>query len=322
MSQPFKRNYLQHALAVGAWMQANGAQGNIDPVSCALEITCRGRVHRFSPQFILEQAAGQFGFTPQLTQSVSGFVGWLPYLSKVWPIAQDKLAFKHFAAEQGIRTPAWTPDPGQVRGNFIIKARHGSFGRGLRGPFAMGRPQQLQPGEYCEQFIVGQLLKAWFWDDKLAVLELVDMPQVQGDGLRNIRQLISARLSPSDAFPTGLDELAGVQGYTLDTVIPRGSKVLVDYRYMSLLNPAAHRDHDVRERVRGTSLEAQLLQAAHSVWQAVPEEQRAGTAFSLDGVVDAQGQIWFLEANCNPQLHPAFYQLMLNCLFGISPNSP
>ena len=46
-----------------------------------------------------------------------------------------------------------------------------------------------------------------------------------------------------------------------------------------------------------------------------PHLVRDGTAFSLDGVVDAKGQVWFLEANCNPQLHPAFYDVMLNGIF-------
>lgn len=34
----------------------------------------------------------------------------------------------------------------------------------------------------------------------------------------------------------------------------------------------------------------------------------------LDGVVDGQGKVWFLEVNCNPRLHPAFYAPMLSSL--------
>ena len=33
MNQPFKRNYLQHALAVGHWMRQNAATGSIDPLT-------------------------------------------------------------------------------------------------------------------------------------------------------------------------------------------------------------------------------------------------------------------------------------------------
>ena len=28
-----------------------------------------------------------------------------------------------------------------------------------------------------------------------------------------------------------------------------------------------------------------------------------------------KGKIWFLEANCNPQFHPAFYDTMLDGIF-------
>ncbi len=37
--------------------------------------------------------------------------------------------------------------------------------------------------------------------------------------------------------------------------------------------------------------------------------------FSLDAIEDAEGCLWFLEANCNPQLHPACYPWMLNAIF-------
>ena len=124
--------------------------------------------------------------------------------------------------------------------------------------------------------------------------------------MRSMRQLISARLSPADPWPTGHGERAAIQGLTLETVVPRGGKVLADYRYIFLLNPAAQKDHDVRQ-----------LAAAQSVWHAVPATHRNGMAFALDGVVDEQGQIWFLEANCNPQLHPGFYVDVLTQLFDL-----
>jgi len=315
MNQPFKRNYLQHALAVGHWMRENDASGGIDPLSYILEIRCNGRERRFQPQFFLEQVNGQVAFTPQLTPNVSGFVSWLPYFNKVWPIAQDKLAFKKHAASEGIRTPGWTTETAEARGTFIVKSRVSTLGRGLRGPFEVASTVALSEGEYCEQFIVGQLMKAWFWNDELVVAELVDMPTVVGDGLRTLRQLISSKLAPTDNWPSDLEHLAAVQGLSLDAVVPANRKALADYRYMSALNPATRIDHNVRQQIKGSELESQLLHAGARCWQAVPEDRRNGTVFSLDGVVDPQGQIWFLEANCNPLLHPAFYESMLNGIF-------
>ncbi len=319
MNQPFKRNYLQHALAVGHWMRQQGATGTIDPLTYILEIRCNGRERRFQPQFVLEQADGQTGFTPQLAPNVSGFVGWLPYFNKTWPIAQDKLDFKEFAASAGIRTPKWVVDPAQARGTFIVKARRSTFGRGLRGPFEAASAVAIAEGEFCEQFIVGKLLKAWYWNDQLAVADLVDMPAVRGDGLRTLRQLISAKLVPTDRFPGDVQALAVIQGLSLDGVVPANRTALADYRYMSALNPALTTDHDVRQKITGTPLEAQLLKAGAHCWAAVPEDRRPGTVFSLDGVVDSNGQVWFLEANCNPHLHPAIYDVMLNGIFCIEP---
>jgi hypothetical protein len=315
MNQPFKRNYLQHALAVGHWMRQNSATGGIDPLNHILEIRCNGRERRFQPQFVLEQATGQLGFTPHLAPNVSGFVSWLPYFNKTWPIAQDKLAFKEHAAREDIRVPNWTTDPAQVRGTFIVKSRVSTLGRGLRGPFEAASAVTLADGEYCEQFIVGQLMKAWFWNDELAVAELVDMPTVRGDGLRTLRQLISAKLAPTEPWPADLEPIAAIQGLSLDGVVPANRKALADYRYMSVLNPATRIDHNVRQKLKGSALESQLLQAGARCWAAVPEDRRQGTVFSLDGVVDPEGQIWFLEVNCNPLLHPAFYESMLNGIF-------
>ena len=119
----------------------------------------------------------------------------------------------------------------------------------------------LSEGEYCEQFIVGQLMKAWFWNDELVVAELVDMPTVVGDGLRTLRQLISSKLAPTDDWPSDLEHLAAVQGLSLDAVVPANRKALADYRYMSALNPATRIDHNVRQQIKGSELESQLLHA-------------------------------------------------------------
>lgn len=315
MSQPFKRNYLQHALALGHWMSTHGAQGGIDPFTHALDIRHQERTVRFFPQFVVEDRHGSPRFTPQLRSGVSGFVGWLPYFNKVWPIAQDKLAFKAHAQRQGLRTPAWCATPSDMSGPVLVKQRHSTFGRGLRGPFRKADDVDLAADEYLEAFILGQLLKAWYWDDQLAVVELVQMPTVRGDGLRTLRQLITAKLAPTDPWPNDLDPLAALQGVTLDTVLPPQCETLADYRYLSVLSPASRVDHNVRDQITGTPLEDQLLAAGARCWTAVPDEHRRGTAFSLDGVVDAEGQVWFLEANCNPQLHPAFYDTMLKGVF-------
>jgi hypothetical protein len=296
-------------------MRAHGAHGQIDPLSYELEIACRGRSIRLLPQFVVLNTDGSVGFTPQLTPRVLGFVSWLPYFNRVWPIAQDKLAFKEFAQSRGIRVPAWGGRLQEVKGPFILKGQRSTLCRGLRGPFPAGTAVELADNEYCEQFIAGQLVKAWFWNDTLVVAEVVDMPQVRGNGVHTLRQLIAQRLNPGDAWPAYGDQLAAIQGLSLDMVLPAGRQAIADYRYMSDLNPAFTVDHDVRQRIAGSGVEQQLLHAGHKAWMAIPPEIRQDTVFSLDGVLDKDGQVWFLEANCNPQLHPAFYASMLDGLF-------
>lgn len=323
MNLPFKRNYLQHALAVSDWIARHGARGGIDSRTQVMEITLRERVVRFYPQFVVEIGDGTMGFVPALQPNVSGFVSWLPYRGKAWPAAQDKLEFKALAQATGMRTPKWTQDAQQARGAVLVKARRSTLGRGQRGPFevGLGRAEalQLSEGEYAEQFIVGRMVKAWFWNDELAVAEVVEMPTVRGTGSSTVQALIAQACGHAAAVPRNLEPLLAIQGLTIDTVLPEGSTALADYRYMSVMNPALHEDRNVRAQIKGSAIEAALLAAGRSVLATIPLADRANTAYSLDGIVDRDGELWLLEANCNPLLHPAFYEVMLDSLFGCAP---
>lgn len=317
MSRAFKRNFLQHALAVRRWCERNGASGGIDPFSMSMDLALGEKRIRFLPQFVVEPIPGQIGFVPMLDVGVAGFVGWYPYAGKAWPISQDKLTFKRFAREVGLRVPMAGIDPADIRGPYIVKRRKSTLGRGLRGPYLAIQPPGLVEDEYWEQFVPGKMLKAWFWDSEPVVVELIDLPTVRGDGVKSLRQLIRDKLPPDAPFPEDTDGLAAWQGLTLDGVLPAGRSAIAEYRYMSLLNPATSSDHDVRERIRGTRLEAQLRDAGQQCWMAIPQEIRKGTMFSIDGMVDPEGNIWFLETNCNPQLHPAVYGAMLDGAFNV-----
>lgn len=316
--QPFKRNHLQHALAVSSWMQAQNAVGGQDPRSVVMEITRGEQTVRLLPQFDAETENGMV-FVNQLSPGVTGFVGWYPYPPKGWPIAQNKITFKEFARRSGLRTPAWSRNIEDVKGAVLVKREVSSLGAGQRGPFMMAKPPaprvdlRLADNEFCEQFIVGQLLKAWYWCDELAVVEVVNMPSVQGDGQSTVRQLMQALTGRMDLEPS--EALLSIQGVSVDDVLRLGRSVIVDYQFLALSNPSLYADYNCRERIRGTPFEAQLQQAGRLCWAEVPETSRGvGAAMTLDGVIDAQGKVWFLEVNCNPRLHPAFYAPMLSSL--------
>lgn len=317
---PFKRNYLQHALAMSAWITSHRVQAAQDPKTLGLEIDHGGKVVQFYPQFDVETQQGQC-FVQEIGPSVVGFVGWFPYIPKGWPAAQSKLAFKEFAGQAHLRTPAWSQSASDAKGLVLVKRNVSTFGAGQRGPFlitagerASDGPITLNADEYIEQFIVGQLIKAWYWCDRLAVVEVVDMPSVTGDGTKTVLRLYEDQCQHAGARPSGA--LLKAQGFAEADVLNSGTQVLVDYQYLAKTNPALFKDFNCRDRIVGTSLEVQLLHAGRLAWSSVPEEQRGIGAFiSLDGVLDAQGRVWFLEMNCNPRLHPAVYGPMLDAIF-------
>lgn len=317
--QSFKRNLLQHHLAIGHWMRTRRATGGLDPVSLQLEIELRGKRVRFFPQFIVEGAQpGQIAFTAQLQSGVSGFVSWLPYVNKRWAEASDKLAFKRFAAENGLRTPRWGQTETRPDVSYLVKASRSSLGQGLRGPYRRDRLPALGEGEFWEAFIPGRVIKAWFWDGQLAVAEVTPMPVLVGDGSSTVAQLAASALGPHAPTELSLD-LLELQGVSLNSTPAKSQSVRAEFRYMSSLNPAINADLDVREKLRGSSLEKLLREAGQRCWLAIPEGLRKDTAFTVDAVLTDTDELELLEINCNPLLHPAFYASMLDSTFGISP---
>lgn len=321
---PFKRNHLQHALAMSAWMTAHRVKAAQDPKTLGLEVDHAGKVVQFHPQFDVETPHGP-RFVQNIGPSVVGFVGWFPYLPKAWPAAQSKLTFKAFARQVNLRTPAWTQNTSEAKGLVLVKRDVSTFGAGQRGPFLIpagqtsGAPIAIEAGEYIEQFILGQLLKAWYWRDQLAVVEVVDMPSVTGDGKKTVSHLYEDRCQQAGVRPSAA--LLKAQGVEETDVLNAGKKLLVDYQILAPSSQAHFQDFNCRDRIVGTSLEAQLIHAGRLAWSSVPQEQRGIGAFlSLDGVLDTQGRVWFLEMNCNPRLHPAAYAPMLDAIF-LSPTS-
>lgn len=310
----FKRNFLQHHLAVSHWMRVNQARGGLDPATLQLDIQQGAKRVRFFPQFVVEGAEpDQIGFVSHNQSGVGGFCGWLPYMNKRWEEATDKLAFKRLAALKGLSTPRWGIE-GPAEHSFLIKKQRSTFGQGMRGPHAPAALAELGEGEYWEEFLFGQLVKAWFWNGHLAVVEVVTMPTLNGDGQATVAQLAAKAWGPS-AVRTISTDLLALQGLAFDAVPATERVVHVEFRYMWPLNPGMNQDHDVRQKIKGSKLEAALQEAGRACWSALPDVLRDQTAFSLDAVITADEKPSFLEINCNPQLHPAFYAAMLDALF-------
>lgn len=314
LEQSFRRNFLQHALAVSLWMQDNDARGGIDPRTMGMEIAVGDRAVRFYPQFTIERE-GQLSFVPRLQPGVSGFVGWVPKPGRGWREASDKLAFKSFARQHGLRTPL-SGGPGTLPVcDYLVKKASSTLGRDLHGPFPAAHRREIPPGHFWEQFVRGRVVKAWYWNGELAVVELVRMPGVTGDGRRTVAELALDVLGPVVAARPLPDAFLALQGVDLASVPPAGQQVQLEYRYISPFNPSNQVDQNARGDIRGTAVEEQLVRAGRACLQAVAEEMREDLAFSVDAVLDDQDRLWVLEVNCNPLLHPAFYPVMLDALF-------
>lgn len=100
----------------------------------------------------------------------------------------------------------------------------------------------------------------------------------------------------------------------MSAVPEKGESVIVDFRYGSALFDIAVNNTNSISTLSKSVLE-QLEDAGRRLESAIPDDIRVNTAFSLDGILDDAGQIWFLEMNCNPHLHPDIYPAMLDSLF-------
>lgn len=293
----------------------SAVRARIELDSLDLVLDGAGQATRLPPSFVARWGE-RVGYTDTHGPAVIGFAGWRPHGPRRWPTGSDKQAFKQSARAAGLQTPAACIDPAQIGGPFLIKHRQGSFGEGQRGPFlqhdADDGDQRLRDGEFHENFILGTAAKLWCWGPQVAALALQPPAIVTGDGHRSLRMLVE---QPGTAaidwtLTLHLARLCGLD--SLDAVPAAGREVLVDHRYGDRPGRAHLGTPDWWPQVRDTPLGAALAEAAQRMAATIPaQEAPARTLFTLDAVIDADGQPWWLEMNCLPLVHPAAYAAML-----------
>jgi hypothetical protein len=318
-------SYLSHAAAVQRASARLGVDAWTRMADFSLHLRHEGTSLRWRPSFITTIPTGQ-AYTDQLTPASTGFAGWFPYSLRRWPLATDKARFKHEAHALGLRTPAACQDPAQVGGPFLAKAIHSSFGQGLRGPWPRYDPadpdQQLRDDEYYENFLLGVSAKAWCWDGRCVALELVRPAVVTGDGTATLRQLVQALPHAKDrhdwSLVAHLARFAGIEH--VDAIVPARREVAVEYRYGSVYRDPLEPSINALDDARSCGLSGQFDDAARRLLPHVPAfDDPAPTLFTLDAIVDTQGQAWFLEMNCNPTVHPHAYEALLATHLGTLP---
>jgi len=324
---------MNHIRAVKAWAEAHGAHVNLNMVTFEMEVKARNRYFTLYPQF-LARMNGQLMHVPQLIREVTGFIGWLPYKPLRWPLAADKLVFKKRLTECGLATPRMWPAPREATAAFVIKHSVGSFGKELAGPFHPGQEpdgaqmraltKQGSTGSiYAESFVHGTNIKVWFWGDRAVHAQLHPYPLINGNGRDTIAELVDARLrdikqswAEYPEKPAVMQALA-YQGLNLDAVLPSGLSAWLDYRYGRRFAPdAATEEEDSSLRSMPAPQIAQLEAAGQWIAAELRQELSAPVLCTLDGVLDSDGKIWWLEANSNPIFPPTGYPAMFSTLFG------
>lgn len=327
---------LNHMRAVKAWTDANDARVSLDLRNWELEVRCRNRYFRFHPRFRAGDG-GRVFYTHELGENANGFIGWLPYRPVRYDLSDDKLAFKSFAAGAGLRVPAQWPVVAP-EGDYILKRSAGSFGGEIAGPYRAGHAAGREPahqtgpegprGElFAEQFIAGDALKVWFWGDQAFFAHRQRWPRVQGEGQSTLRALIAGRTARPPDEVERLPEVAVLQaaleyqGWRLSDVLPQGQSAWLDFRYDQTYTVDQYKVRSDSElEALPVGARTDIDRAGAALARELQQRFPAPVLFALDGVLDEEGSIWWLEVNSNPVLPPDGYARIFSTLFGAARN--
>jgi len=315
---------LTHIRNVSHWAKTHGARHRLDIETFKMEVDFNQQILTLMPRFQIHTEAG-LGYSPVIGTE-GHFVGWLPYALKRWPIASDKLKFKEYCENTSLPIPSYWFQGEAPTTDFILKDRKGSFGQGISGPFT---PDQfsavssgMKPGFYSEQFIDGDAIKAWYWNDTPIFLERLPPRFLIGDGVRSIRDIAASKRGSFDlSFNIGNDchDYLAWQGMNAESVPEKNQKVKLGYRYASDFDPITVSDRSMlqSQSKKIPQLRRDLDHFGKVLFQAIPLEIRQHTMFTLDAVINANNEFFLLEVNCNPMVHPLSYVHILDDIFGV-----
>jgi len=320
---------LNHFRALQAWAAEHRADVRMDVRTFMVEITRGGGRCVLRPQFF-GSVNGRMMYTQVLGPDVTGFIGWLPYRPIRWPLSSDKLEFKRFVQAHGLRTPTICSDMQPPQLDHVWKCAAGSFGQAVYGPYragTTGTDLQQRSGDpersmFAEEFIVGRNLKAWFWGGVPFHLHLHPYASILGDGASTIAELIRRRTGrlgsefADDADAPWIAASLAYQGWKLDDIAPVEREVWIDYRYgRSYQRFSLQTQSDSALSQLSAEAAEQVLEIGLLLHADLTKSLRLPVLFAVDGVLDSQDRIWWLETNSNPVLPPTGYPLVLATLF-------
>lgn len=332
---------LNHFRPIQAWARRTGAEATLNAATFELELKARNRYYLMHPRFLIKQG-GRFAHSSELTSDAVGFIGWLPYRLLRWDLSNDKIQFKSLLRSQGEATPESAADPSALPYDFVLKRSIGSFGNELAGPFRAGQtasdlaqqmPASGNPAAtlYAERFIAGTNVKIWFWGATPFHAHRDEYPAVMGDGSSSLGELVTKRLnsvgmaldagSSMDALPDGdrkaMESTLAYQGVSWNDVLAAGRAVWLDYRYGRRYDSGASSSQSDNALHTFSAVARDRIAAIGALLSSALKPQfQVSVLYSVDGVLDAFGKLWWLEMNSNPILPPEGYPLILNSLFG------
>ena len=323
-----------HFAALQAWAGTKEAELFMDMKDLTLHVRRGNRACRMFPMFQAE-INGNFCHVQSLTPYARGFGGWRPYEMLTHTHTRDKTLFKQFLAARGLNTPGMSDGQGSPppSTDYVLKAKSGSFGRGLFGPYRAGRwPDNARDkardneraASFAEQFVPGRMLKVWYWGSKPFFAHVQDYPRITGDGETATselvrRELVAARVDPEayGELPLIFDCLAYQRIASAD-VMASGRTAWIDYRYNRLYSrdpggASRASDNGLQELQEATG--RQLQEMGEALASLLRETIALPVATTADGVLDADGRIWWLEMNTNSVLPPEGYAVMFEDVF-------
>lgn len=314
---PISYELINHFKGLQPFLHPLGLEAWVDVVDLTLTVASRSARTTLLPQFTLPVGEAVV-YSPSFSSKVKRFIGWKPYAPRRWLISDQKLEFKQFVAQHDLLTPPWWGRIEAAEGPFVVKRNMSSFSEGIEGPYAESREvdKALQEGEYAERYISGHIIKIWYWSARPVAIEETEMLSVVGDGVSSIRQLIERHvymLGISEHSSQQYESFLRFQKCDLYTVLNSGEKLAIEFRYNSELPTLRMRDLMVgHDSFYG--LEPLLWRIGQVLHSAIPNDYKADAMYSVDAMLDEKKQLWLLEMNSNPYVHPFLYQPLLRHL--------
>jgi len=310
-----KRSTINHFFYVQNALDKINSDAYLNTKKFFLELHFSNKSVTLYPQFTSKTKYGKQYSDTCDQDSFVFFNGWRPYRPKTIPSFTDKLLFKKKIMKQGIKTPAYTHDQDDAFPDALIKNQVSSFSADIKGPFRDISACEINKdkGDYFEEFIFGEIVKIWYVENRPIVYEKIPMPFVVGDGVSTLEELVKNKVE--DIKDRKLKDISDCMlsyyGKSLKDIPANGEKQVVDFKYVSVMRDIEDVSYDSIENL---DLRKQLDQIGSVTWGMAKEEVKGMLIYTIDAILDKKEQLWILEANSNPIIHPCCYDAMIDIL--------